>query len=162
MSNPPLKLREFSPELAPHFKKINEEWITDMFRLEEKDQRVLDDPQNQIIASGGFIFFAEDPELGIIGTCALLKTRTDEYELTKMGVLKKARGKNAGKFLLQAAIEKAQEIKARRLYLLTNKKCEAAIHLYQTYGFQHDPLIMQDYGQEYDRCDVAMIYRPTQ
>jgi ribosomal protein S18 acetylase RimI-like enzyme len=75
-----------------------------------------------------------------------------------MGVLKKARGLQAGSFLLKAVIEKAKNIGVKKLYLLTNKICAAAIHLYEKHGFRHDPEIMREYGNEYARADVAMRY----
>jgi len=49
-------------------------------------------------------------------------------------------------------------IGAKRLYLLTNKICESAIHLYEKNGFYHDKEIMEEYSSEYARCDVAMSY----
>jgi ribosomal protein S18 acetylase RimI-like enzyme len=153
------RLREFTPELAGAFKEINQEWITKMFQLEPKDQRVLENPEATIIKTGGLILFVEVLGLGVVGTCALLKTGPGEYELTKMGVLEKARGTGAGKFLLQAILMKANSMQAQSVYLLTNKKCEVAIHLYEALGFQHDPAIMVRYGSEYARCDVAMSYR---
>lgn len=127
--------------------------------MEPKDQKVLDDPQSAILEDGGHILFVELAGVGIVGTCALLKTGPDEYELTKMGVLESARGQNAGKFLLQAMISKAKSIGAKRLYLLTNKKCQSAIHLYETHGFRHSQEIMDQFGGEYSRCDVAMLYQ---
>jgi ribosomal protein S18 acetylase RimI-like enzyme len=51
-------------------------------------------------------------------------------------------------------------MKIETLYLLTSKKCEAAIHLYKKYGFEHSEEIMRDYGKSYERCDVAMKFRP--
>ncbi len=151
-----LKIIRYRPDLAPYFKSINEEWISEMFRLEPIDRRVIENPQGEIIDGGGTILFVESPELGIIGTGALLKSGEGEYELTKMGVLKKARGLKAGELLLQALIDEAFALEADLLYLLTNKKCEAAIHLYEKNGFQHDDEIMKRFGEEYDRCDVAM------
>jgi ribosomal protein S18 acetylase RimI-like enzyme len=47
---------------------------------------------------------------------------------------------------------------AELLYLLSNKKSAAAIHLYEKLGFVHDAEIMQTYGARYARCDVAMRY----
>ena len=44
------------------------------------------------------------------------------------------------------------------LYLLTNRKCAAAIHLYEKLGFEHDPAILQSHGKRYERCDVAMSF----
>lgn len=47
---------------------------------------------------------------------------------------------------------------AKTLYLLTNKACAPAIHLYEKNGFHHDAEIMADYGARYARCNVAMRY----
>jgi RimJ/RimL family protein N-acetyltransferase len=46
-----------------------------------------------------------------------------------------------------------------KIYLLTNRKCAAAIHLYEKLGFVHDEAIMRSFGARYERCDVAMSYR---
>lgn len=152
----------YSIDLAPFFDAINREWIVEMFKLERIDEIVLENPQSEIIENGGHILFVSVNGLGIVGTVALLKTGDDEFELTKMGVLKKARGLHAGEFLLKAAIKKARDLGVKNLYLLTNKKCEAAIHLYEKHGFQHDSETMRRFGSEYERCDVAMRYRhPT-
>jgi GNAT superfamily N-acetyltransferase len=156
-----LRIREFSDELAPHFRSINAQWIRSMFRLEETDREVLDHPRARIIDPGGVILFAELQGLGIVGTCALQKTGATSYELTKMGVLESARGRKAGEFLLAAIIERAMALKADPLYLLTNTKCAPAIHLYEKLGFRHDAAIMQRYGARYARCDVAMRYVGT-
>ena len=75
-----------------------------------------------------------------------------------MGVRESARGLKAGEFLLAAVIQRAEELGADTLYLLTNARCAAAIHLYEKLGFQHDAEIMAKYGARYERCDVAMRY----
>jgi GNAT superfamily N-acetyltransferase len=153
-----LVIREFSDDLAGHFRDINAEWIDAMFRLEETDREVLDDPRGRIIAPGGKILFVEAHGLGIVGTCALQKTGAAAYELAKMGVRESARGMKAGEFLLAAVIERARSLRADPLYLLTNAKCAPAIHLYEKLGFRHDAGIMARYGARYERCDVAMRY----
>jgi GNAT superfamily N-acetyltransferase len=153
-----LSIRDYSDDLARAFHDINAEWISDMFRMEETDRKTLENPRASIIDAGGAILFVEAPEIGIIGTCALQKTSATGFELTKMGVRKAARGLKAGEFLLNAAIEKARTLGADPLYLLTNRRCAAAIHLYEKLGFRHDPGIMADYGARYARCDVAMRY----
>jgi N-acetylglutamate synthase-like GNAT family acetyltransferase len=149
-----------SQQLNAVFKKINEEWITEMFALESKDKKVLDYPEDEILNKGGHILFVGNIELGIFGAGALIKTAEDEYELSKMGVLKTARGLKAGDFLLSLLIVLAKKINSKKLYLLTNKKCEAAIHLYLKHGFEHSSDIMQSYSKEYARCDVAMELNP--
>ncbi|MCW4460117.1 bifunctional helix-turn-helix transcriptional regulator/GNAT family N-acetyltransferase [Sphingomonas sp. BT-65] len=155
-----LTIREYSDDLAPHFHDINAEWINAMFRLESIDREVLENPRAKIIEPGGVILFVEAKGLGIVGTCALLKTGANSYELTKMGVRESARGLKAGEFLLSAVIDRAMSLNADPLYLLTNAKCAAAIHLYEKLGFQHDAEIMARYGALYARCNVAMRYRP--
>jgi N-acetylglutamate synthase-like GNAT family acetyltransferase/DNA-binding MarR family transcriptional regulator len=154
-----LKLRQFEDSLARHFHDINAEWIEAMFTLEPTDRDVLENPRERIIAPGGDILFVEAPGLGIVGTCALQRTGPGSFELTKMGVRETARGLKAGEFLLEAIIVRAQELGATKLYLLTNNKCSAAIHLYQKLGFEHDAAIMAEYGARYQRCDVAMRHR---
>jgi len=153
-----LAIREFSDELAVHFRDINAEWINAMFRLEATDRDVLENPRARIIDAGGVILFVEAGGLGIVGACALQKTGATSYELTKMGVRESARGMKAGEFLLAAIIERANSLGADPLYLLTNTRCAAAIHLYEKLGFRHDAEIMARYGARYERCDVAMRY----
>lgn len=154
-----LTLREYSDDLAIHFSDINTEWITAMFQLEDADREVLENPRAKIIDGGGVILFVEAPGRGIIGTCALRKSGAGGFELTKMAVRETARGLKAGEFLLSAVIQRAMALDADPLYLLTNSKCAAAIHLYEKLGFAHDAEIMARYGARYERCDVAMRYR---
>jgi len=152
------RLHEFSDELAAAFRDINAEWIGAMFRLEDTDRDVLDNPRARIVDPGGAILFVEVEGLGIVGTCALQKTGPTSYELTKMGVRESARGLKAGEFLLAAAVARARALGADPLYLLTSRKCAAAIHLYKKLGFRHDAGIMARFGARYQRCDVAMRY----
>lgn len=153
-----LRLREYEPALAREFHDINAEWIEEMFVFEDADREVIDNPQEQVLDPGGAILFVEAAGLGIVGTCALRKTGPGAFELTKMGVRQSARGLKAGEFLLANAIGRAEKLGANKLYLLTNRKCEAAIHLYEKLGFEHDDGIMHDYAARYERCDVAMLY----
>jgi len=155
-----LEIHEFGDALAHHFHDINAEWINAMFTLEATDREVLENPRAKIVDAGGVILFVAARGLGIVGTCALQKTGEHSYELTKMGVRETARGLKAGEFLLAAVIERAMALKAAPLYLLSNHKCAAGIHLYEKLGFRHDPAIMAEYGARYARCDVAMRYRP--
>jgi DNA-binding MarR family transcriptional regulator/N-acetylglutamate synthase-like GNAT family acetyltransferase len=154
-----LRIRDYSDDLAADFHDINAEWISAMFRLEQTDRDVLENPRERIIDPGGAILFVEAPGLGVIGTCALQKTGPGSFELTKMGVRENARGLKAGKYLLAAMIDRAQAMGVETLYLLTNARCTAAIHLYEKLGFRHDVGIMASYGARYERCDVAMRWR---
>jgi ribosomal protein S18 acetylase RimI-like enzyme/DNA-binding MarR family transcriptional regulator len=156
---PALRIRDYSPALQHYFYDINAEWISAMFKMEAVDREVIENPQSHILDGGGAILFVEAPGLGIIGTCAIRRTGPQSAELTKMGVRAAARGLKAGEFLLAAAIERARNMKIDDFYLLTNSKCESAIHLYEKLGFAHDAEIKAKYGARYKRCDVAMRYR---
>jgi DNA-binding MarR family transcriptional regulator/N-acetylglutamate synthase-like GNAT family acetyltransferase len=160
-----LRLVEYDDRLAPAFDAITREWVEDMFTLEEKDIEIIEHPREMIVDRGGVILFVEAEGLGIIGTCALMPVDGDAFELTKMGVRASARGLKAGDFLLRRTIERARQMPIDQLFLLTNRKCAAAIHLYEKAGFIHDAGIMERYGKRYARCNVAMSYdltRPPQ
>ncbi len=154
----PLSIVEYTDTHAKAFYDINAQWIEAMFVLEKHDRDVLSNPRARILDPGGVILLVEAEGLGIVGACALMKTNEGVFELTKMGVLEKARGLKVGEFLLQAMIARAIALPVQTLYLLTHHSCEAAIHLYEKNGFVHDAAIMQAHGATYARCDVAMSY----
>lgn len=154
-----LEIVNYSEELAPDFYRLNAEWIEDMFVLEPSDIEVLKDPQSHIIDKGGDILFVRNASGDIIGAGALQPVGDDgAFEFTKMGVSSTKRGEKAGEFLLVALINRAREMGVQKLHLLTNKKCEAAIHLYEKFGFRHDAIIMEKYAAKYERANVAMRY----
>jgi GNAT superfamily N-acetyltransferase len=151
-------IREFSDELAADFDAINRAWITTMFVVEPHDDQVLSHPREMIVDRGGTILFVADAQGRVLGAGALMLTGGGAIELTKMGVRDAARGSGAGRFLLDALIERARTLAPTPLYLLTSRKCSAAIHLYEQAGFVHDPRIMGRFGGDYARCDVAMSF----
>ena len=154
-----LAIIEYDDSLADDFYAINAQWIETMFVLEATDIEVLTHPREMIIDKGGVILFVRSATHGIVGACALKKTSEGCFELTKMGVLETARGLKAGEFLLAEILERARSMDMKMLYLLTNKDCAAAVHLYEKFGFEHSAEIMRDYGRSYQRCDVAMKFR---
>ena len=153
-----LRIVEFRDELAPSFHHINAEWINAMFVMEDVDCYVLQNPRETIIDPGGAILFVEY-EGQVVGTGALRWSEPGQLELTKMGVKSGLRGLKAGEFLLDALIAQAAAMQPERLYLLTSKRCEAAIHLYEKSGFEHDAELLEAARHHYERCDVAMTYR---
>ena len=157
-----LALLPYSDARAGAFERINTEWIEAMYTLEATDREVLGNPRALIIDRGGDILFASAGDLGIVGACALMPSGDGAFELTKMGVLAAARGRKVGEFLLAGVIDRARRMRAAgtlaELYLLTNTKSAAAIHLYEKLGFVHSADIMQRFGRKYARCNVAMSF----
>lgn len=154
-----LSILEYTPELAHYFDSINREWIQSMFVVESIDDEVLKDPQRYIIDRGGYIWFIKHETFGIVGTCALLNKGKGYFELTKMGVRTEHHGLKIGETLLQHVLEFCLKSSISNVYLLTSKKCQAAIHLYEKLGFTHSPCIMKKFGASYQRCDVAMKFQ---
>ncbi len=127
-------IRDYQPQDREAFRRLNEEWITRYFAIEEKDRCLFDDPQRQIIANGGVIFILEFDGQPV-GCCALLNKDDATFEVAKMAVAEAHQGKGFGRLLLQACVERARTQGKRRLFLETNSKLAAAIGLYQKMGF---------------------------
>jgi DNA-binding MarR family transcriptional regulator/predicted GNAT family N-acyltransferase len=129
-----VEIVDYQPRYRKAFEKLNLEWIEKYFVVEPFDQRVLSDPEGQIIANGGRVLFAR-LDRKIVGTVALIKHDSKTFELAKMAVTEKARGLQVGKRLALAAIEHAKALKARNILLFTNPKLIAANALYRQLGF---------------------------
>ncbi|WP_343641310.1 GNAT family N-acetyltransferase [Chryseobacterium sp.] len=148
-----VKIITYEPQYKEAFKALNEEWIKTFFVMEAGDYKLLDHPEEEILNKGGHIAFALlDGE--VVGTCALVKTEDHPltFELSKMAVSPKAQGKKLGYLLGNTLVEKAKELKAEKVFLVTNSILVPAITLYEKLGFIHTPIS----NAEYDRADVQM------
>src|SRR5271168_741454 len=121
---------------AGAFRLLNEEWIARYFSLEEHDHVQLRDPEYNILRTGGQIVMALAGEERI-GCCALIFERPGVFEVAKMAVSERYRGKGIGRKLLEYAIAEAKALGAHRLELATNTKLANAVHLYESLGFRH-------------------------
>jgi putative acetyltransferase len=145
-------------ELDPHneaqklaFKQINYEWIEKYFKVEKGDLASLEDPEKYFLVTGGAVLLARRGE-EYLGTSALKPMGNDAYELCKMGVIEAARGLGIGLLIGEAAIKKARELKAKRVYLETNSSLTPALTLYAKLGFVR----IENFMSPYERADVAM------
>jgi GNAT superfamily N-acetyltransferase len=128
----------------PYFKALNEQWINMWFTLEEKDKRMLDDPQGYVLDGGGYIFIALYNE-EVVGTCALLKIDELTFELAKMAVAPTFRGKGIGYALGLHCVDFAKRTAIRKIELLSNTVLTPAITLYKKLGFVEVALPTTDY-----------------
>jgi len=149
----PVRIVPFQPALAPHFARLNREWIERFFVLEPADVAVLSDPVAAIIDPGGMIFFALVGD-AVVGTCAVMPHGPGTLELAKMAVSPAAQGRGIGRLLGEACIDFARATPARTLMLASNSTLTPAIHLYEQLGFRHAPMPP---GNEYARADVYMV-----
>ncbi len=146
-----IEIIDYLPEFHNDFKRLNYEWIEKYFKLEEADHQSLNHPDEKILQLGGHIYMARIND-EIIGTCALIKIDENTYELAKMAVTEKARGKGIGWLLGQAVINKAHKLKAKTILLESNTALEAAINLYQKLGFRK----IAGQPSSYERCNIQM------
>ena len=146
-----IQIVEYQPGYQPSFKRLNEEWINQWFKMEEADYKSLDRPQEYILDGGGHILIAllgDEP----VGTCALLQMDGATFELAKMSVSPGARGKGIGWLLGQAAVDKAKNLGAKRLYLESNTLLKPALSLYRKLGFEE----VEGATSPYERCNIQM------
>jgi GNAT superfamily N-acetyltransferase len=142
----------FRRDLAAAFGQLNREWIEQLFRIEEADQQVLDDPEAAIVRPGGQVFFAMDGQAPV-GTVAVIRVAPSRYELAKMAVHPSHRGRGLGEALGQAVIDFVRAEGASLLYLETNSSLSNAIRLYERLGFTH---AIPPHPSPYARADVYM------
>ena len=69
-----------------------------------------------------------------------------------MGVTENSRGIGIGYIIGEAALTKAKELGAKRVYLETNSSLLSAISLYKKLGF----IQLKNFSSPYARADVAM------
>lgn len=146
-----IEIIDYTPEFHDDFKRLNYEWIEKYFKLEAADRQSLDCPEQKILKPGGHIYMARH-EGEIVGTCALIEINKNTYELAKMAVTERSRGKGIGWMLGQAAISKARELGAKTIFLESNTILKPAIKLYQKLGFQK----IAGQPSAYERCNIQM------
>lgn len=147
-----VQIIEYLPKYRNRWKEINVEWVTETFWMEEVDHQHCNEPEKYILEKGGNILLAK---LGgeIVGTAGLLLEENGVFELIKMAVDKRYRGRGIGRKLCTAAIEKAKSEKAKMLYLLSNTKGVGdAVSLYRKLGFKEVPLS----SDEFERANIQM------
>lgn len=145
------EILDFAPEFAQDFKALNEEWITRYFVMEDADIKSLGDPKGYILDKGGYILMARYNN-EIVGTCALINEGNNIYELAKMAVSPKVQGLGIGKLLGEAAVLKAKQAGAVKLYLVSNRRLATALNLYKKLGFEEVPMP----PSIYERADIKM------
>ena len=148
------RIIDFSRQYGTAWRDLNLAWIREHWEPELSDYKVLDNPLDEVIKPGGHILLAElDGE--IVGTVALLRMDDSGYELAKMSVAESARGRGLGALLGEAAIERARQRGATRVYLESNSVLKPALALYRKLGFKQ----VSGEASSYSRCNVQMELR---
>ena len=148
-----VKIVPYEPRYREAFYSLNEEWINTYFKMEKEDLETLGNPKEYILDNGGHILVAlyeNEP----VGVCALIKMKNTGYdfELAKMAVTSRAKGKGIGSLLGRAIVEKARSLGAKKIYLESNTQLTPAINLYQKLGFKK----VVGPPSPYERCNIQM------
>jgi len=152
MSHQVCEIVTYRPEYRADFARLNYAWIETLFAVEPVDRRVLDNPEEEILAHGGQIFFAVRDHR-VLGTVAVKVEDAATFELTKMAVDESARGHGYGKKLLAAAMDYARTSGAKRMVLSSHTSLAPAIDMYRKAGFVARPPCGDSC---YSRCNVFM------
>jgi len=139
---------------APHaadFIGLNEAWITEHFRLEDFDLALARDPMRIVREGGALITMSQDGV--VVGGCALFRERADRFQLARMTVAAAQRGKGLRSILIETALGRAAAMGAASVYLLSNTRLAAAVHLYRKHGFVP---IHEGADSGHARCDLIM------
>jgi len=114
------------------------EWLETYLYLEDEDYLFLNDPEGTVTEKGGFIFFAKAGN-ELIGTVSLIRKSEKVFELAKLAVTEKAKGRGIGSMLMDKCVETAKENGIETIVLYTNHILIPAIKLYEKFGFQKVP-----------------------
>lgn len=134
-----IELVEYRAELRPDFERLNRLWLEGHSLLEAVDLEYLQEPERHILATGGQVFFAMQGSV-VIGTCAAIRISSTTFELAKLSVDPSARGRGLGRRLCEAVLEYARQAGATEIVLTSHTALVAAIRLYESMGFKHEPL----------------------
>jgi len=147
-----IRFRKYTPEDAISFKALNIEWLEMYFEVEPIDQRVLSNPETEILEPGGFIIMVEKDNK-VIGTFAFIKKDYKLYEFSKMAIDPEYRGRGYGNLMMQFSINFAEKHHWKKIILYSSTILKNSIHLYRKYGFIEVPL---EENCSYSRGNIKM------
>jgi GNAT superfamily N-acetyltransferase len=136
---PDTALVTYLPEFREAFERLNRAWLEAHSLLEPADVEYLQNPELHILSTGGQIFCAlQDGE--VVGTCAAIRVSPRVFELAKLAVAPVAQGRGLGRQLSERVIRFARNAGASKIELTSHTGLVQAIRLYESLGFQHEPL----------------------
>jgi putative acetyltransferase len=129
----------YRPEFREAFERLNREWLEAHSLIEPADVEYLQNPELHILSTGGQIFCALQGE-EVVGTCAAIRVSASVVELAKLAVAPVAQGRGLGRQLSERVIRFAREAGASKVELTSHTALVQAIRLYESLGFQHEPM----------------------
>lgn len=147
-----MKIVPYDPKYRNDFVEMNKAWILEMFALEDEDIKEMENIESSI-AKGGQIFFAIDENEQVMACCMIAPREDGDWEIMKFAARGMYTGTGAGSACLKACIEYAKEKHIQRVIIVSNRKCEHAVHLYQKFGFRVIPVDKKKFP--FKRANIA-------
>lgn len=151
-----LIIKDYSSNDFKEFKEINYQWLNESVGISAYDEKVLNNPEDEIIKKGGKIYLAW-AGTEIAGTFILIPANDKDLELTKLAVKKPYRNMGIGGMLVNYAIGEAKRNRYASVLLLTHPTLNEAINLYRKIGFIEIPC-HPDLPDPTGRCSITMQY----
>jgi putative acetyltransferase len=146
-----MEIVENKKEFLQDFIRLNEEWISSYFELEEVDFSLAENPY-KVIDNGGFIFSLLIQD-SVVGVCALFNMGNGVYELARMAISPQFQGRGYGSKLIEKCFAKLKEIGAKKVCLVSNTKLTSAIALYKKHDFK---TTFEGVHPVYSRANICM------
>ncbi len=146
-----MEIVTYRPEFKKDFIELNEAWISSLFKMEEEDYRVLYNFEEDL-EKGAQIFFAVE-NVEVLACSMIAPIDETEWELEKFAARGMYTGTGAGTACLLASIEYAWGQGAKKISIVSNRKCDRALRLYEKYGFKEIPLDREKFP--FERADVS-------
>ncbi len=148
----------YQEQYKEDFIQLNIDWIEENFGCLEKEDLETFQRIEESLEHGAMIFFAVEHG-SVLATCMAKPMEEDgTWELCKLGSNKHLPHKGAGSAVFEASMHWAIQHNAKKLFILSNSKLKAALHIYEKYGFRE--IKLEDY--EYVRGDIAFEYMVAQ
>lgn len=147
-----MKILPYDSKYKDEFIEMNKAWICEMFVLEAEDIKEMENIE-QAIEKGGQIFFAVDDNDQVMACCMIAPREDGDWEIMKFAAKGMHSGTGAGSACLKACIDYAMEKQLEKVIIVSNRKCEHALHLYRKFGFQEIPVDKKKFP--FERADIA-------
>lgn len=148
-----MRVIEYQEKYKKYFIQFNTDWIRDNFGVLEEEDMATFDHIEESLAKGAMIYFAVEGE-NVLATCMAKPMEDGTWEICKLGSNKHIPHRGAGSAVFEAAMDWAIRHGAKKLFIISNSKLKAALHIYEKYGFHE--IKLDDY--EYVRGDIAFEY----
>ena len=146
-----VEIIEYDEKYHSDFKRMNLDYLDKYNLTESHDMIILDNPEETVIKSGGFIWLAKAGD-EIVGTVGIMPEGHGIFELIKMCVTESWRGRGISKLLMETCLQKVKELGGEKLFLFSNHQLQTALKLYTKYGFKN----VEVTDSPFETADVKM------